>query len=507
MGKQKKKLINIALIIIGILFILCIIGGFVSYCKPEGFRMVTRKIKETFAQTDTVNGVTFRDEGNGSAVDIQAVKKYLQPSSGGEQLAEIEGVTNVNGDPIKVTHPQYRATHGFVPPSFAYFPFGINSKKYKIYNKSNKNQDEGNKLCKEACAKTPGCIAVQTEVPQNCSMRRVSTADGDKHACGDSSEASCTLFYDTVENADDGYYDLYKDFIDKTGRNDAMGEKYYIYSVSPEPTPTIGQKPSEATVKWCPPNIVHPTTADNTQWLEAPDYATKPDALQECTCSGKPNEVCEDSNCCKYRELVTTEGAKYRSPYYNLPYSILEKDLCLGVSQGKDCGLINGEYKSCPIYKEGDENIPSGEATWDTKEQCSDEALEEEMINKCYTRAIKNWNSNRPQAIYDLTHDDDDHKCCFFRTKACIVRSIQPNCQPDNPDFVRRGCYGDPYILAVQNVGTEGITAISNDAVIPPDQRCANKGNALCTNGFAYGSSEKAGKLWVVTSSSPSASS
>ena len=65
------------------------------------------------------------------------------------------------------------------------------------------NYESGRENCMKACSYT-NCIAVQTEVPENCSQETSPTGSGD--ACGSNAGFSCTLFYNNIQDADDGYW-------------------------------------------------------------------------------------------------------------------------------------------------------------------------------------------------------------------------------------------------------------------------------------------------------------
>ena len=263
---KNKNYNTIIIILVAIAVIVPIIFIAVLYsCNSENFSTLLKNMKENFSLNETVTlkprnpfetEITFKNIGNGVAIGVDQMINWLQPSI-------IDGLPlvideNKDGENVYITPKQYRSTNGFIPPSFTFYPFGKVNTSYRIYNKNAKANREGSNDCMRMCADT-NCIAVQTEVPELCAFQKVETPKGFKHACDNSSEAACTLFYDTIPNADDAYYKINKR-LKVTGREDYMGEKYYILDKFPESSPSVvDQIPSEATVQWCPTTYTPPS--------------------------------------------------------------------------------------------------------------------------------------------------------------------------------------------------------------------------------------------------------
>ena len=561
--------LNKYVILFGIfIVILVIIGVIVTSCKWNKDDFTSTKEDFSTGETVTVNyenslktDVRFLKIGAGAAIDKESMRTFLNPTIAGTDFAVVQ---NKDGQFIQISVPEFRATNGFIPPSFAFFPYGSGSDLYRVYNKNEDTNLEGSKICMKECADT-NCAAVQTEVSQNCSAVGIETEEGLTDSCGSSSEASCTLYYNNVQEADDAYYKIYDKYNQLTNRADYLGEKYYAFEEIPRPSPTLGQLPSEATVKWCPPDIVRPDPDDkNSEFTAGNPYATIPGS-PTCTCISDPISVCEDPNCCIYRDLLTTEGAKQKLPFYNLPTSILSGRYCRGEVYDSDRSLFTGKNKCCGW-------CPKSESLWDsitglfsidTEDSnyefidCSDykrgccgecpvldggsigtqyvkcpdanywyEAEEESFIPTSYWVPSDYYECVNPDngglyrlpgepefdtcynnALPYIKQKDDERaaqelmQCCYFRTLGCIEQSTQPDCDNFNPDSVIRGCFGDPPILNIDSVGNQGIGACSDNNTIPQSGRCINDPPGTLCSTFPYSCDDpEAGELWVQVS-------
>ncbi len=476
--------------------------------------------------------IKFKKIGNGVAIDKESMKNYVGPYSGNKIITNYRITDNkgkyvecadsndcpwgfcsnaVSGDSGKKfcinfsikSIDEFRSSYGFIPPSFAFYPYGKANTDYKYYNKGDLSDPtnlvtKGNHICMRACSDT-NCAAVQIGVPENCAMEKsdpLGPTKGATHKCGDSSEASCTLFYNSVAASDDAYYELYNRKL-PTGRKDYLGEKYYILGQNPEITPSLGFSPNgeNTKVKWCPPSMPPPKNYSE-DGINQNIFNTVYGANAPCSCSG--SDMCEDPNCCKYRELITTEGNLASSPYYNIPINITTGKPCGAVQTGRGCCGIcpqsdgSVKYVSC----EGellDESDGVG-ATWDTapeSSECKNSDDEKSKIT-CYGEYLVDLvKLGKQDAAVKLS------KCnCFFRTRSCVLRGVQPSCSARK---VKRGCLGDPPILNTDKINPSGITACDDLTTIPRDFRCEyDDVGKLCT-GFPYSCSSESGSLWVKT--------
>lgn len=489
--------------------------------------------------------VTYKNIGFGPAIDKNSMIKWLNPSAA--------GWTDGNGNSIILESNKLRTQQGFMPPSFEYFPEGQNSTTYNPDNYEN-----GRRMCMEACNNTD-CIALQTEVPQVCyneiiPLKNVIPTgidnDGNivptnkdpenpqfKNTCGKNSTHACTLFYNNIEHADDAYFTLAKQ------KPQNVGLKYYeendFPEISPSNPPTM---PSQSNIKWCPSSITEPD-------LNSTIYASI-SGNNDCSC--KDGQICDDSKCCKMRNLLTTEFARNKFPYYNLPIrvdknpafpdSITEavnidangvetccgiceeidpnnkdkkikkivsclKDKCIADGQ-KNCWHIDAKSCNGPIFSEGVEsteamneflNTCTGKSAFDcsTNPSC-------EMVNgNCVM-------SNSSGKSYNFT---PLMKNCFYKNQSVVPTIAQAkiektgNVKLCDPTKVERGCFGSPNILYIENVGDIG--ACSNNSLIPSRERCVNDpiecqptaddpNKCLC-KGFPYGCGTAFGsnRLWT----------
>ena len=514
MGKKKLCSQEIgAIAIFVILCIVCIVWICVYYCDFEHFTELFDN-----GHTITVNPTnpfqkeaTFQKIGNGMGIDSDAIKTFLDAGGAVSNDNMTSSIINKNEENVEINHQQFRNVTGFIPPSFAFYPFGQASSNYKVYNKNKKLIDEGNLTCMRACADT-NCIGVQTEVPELCAFTAVETAEGEKHACGTNSEASCTLYYGDISKADDAYYQLYVQYSGANKNKDFMGQKYYQYG-TPQPTPQTGKYPSEATIGWCPATVLKPTEGI---------YAPKTPGTT-CSCTG--TGACDDSNCCIYRNLLTTNASKYQQSFYDLVVNGLfntdsegvptaESIFCDTVNHGtgEACGRISdGIYKSCPIERYDPEAEGNQDDTWAFSptflNECPYEETEEEKedaVNK-YLEVINDINelnksSQRDSSYYSRRNSIVNKlmESCYFRKKACNIRGIQPDCTLKSQTDVIRGCWGDPPILNTDS--TTNITSCDDRSTIPSKDRCVDNIQDICgldiEPSFPYGCDQSAGELW-----------
>lgn len=419
---------------------------------------------------------------------------------------------------------EFRSSLGFIPPSFAFYPYGKSDTNYKYYNTGDKNDPnnlnvKGNNICMRACSDT-NCAAVQIGVPENCAMKKSETLEN-SHSCGISSEASCTLFYNTIEESDDAYYNLYNQKL-STGRSDYLGEKYYLLGEKPELTPSAGYLPNgeNTPVKWCP-SYMPPPKNYNQESVNPNLFNTAEGADAACKCGGlNSGSQCTDTNCCKYRPLLTTNGTQAARPYYNIPINFLQKKACAAIqtSTGECCGVCYDEdgrmkFSSCEGKLKG---LAGGSTpTWDTanigpngkpeSSMCEDEdkGPKDKIDIACYGEYLVNVaRLGKEKAALKLQGCN-----CKFRTRSCIVIGIQPTCLEKDDTNVQRGCVGDPPILITDQVNItkdksgkiidNGIGACDDMSVVPRSFRCEyDDANKLCT-GFAYGCGLESGSLWV----------
>lgn len=491
---------------------------------------ITKKNKkENFNNNDIINvspssGLgslsKFKKIGKGFAIDDKSMKSWNSGGIGGFKF-----IKNANGENVAISTSHYRNIVGFIPPSFTFYPFGRVNTDYKIFNKDKEKNDEGTKICMQKCIDT-GCKAVQTEVPELCSSEHFTDPDGvEKHLCGFNSEAGCTLFYDTIDNADDAYYNIYQKS-KFSSRNDYLGQKYYVFEKIPSISPQNDKKPSESPMKWCSSN----QKLDNAVNGRIPSV----DEIIEIQ-SGKINNDCKDgNNCCIYRDYSTSNGIKNKYPVYNLPVDRYKYEqtkrvdstvICTldvtdktGSEEKKSsCGAVNGEFISCPTSKintnnslifwddpkmpdscdksygkcGGDQGIvlcSSGQDSIKCDDGKTVSCSKENIFDRaaCLTKSLAALvKKDKAKAINELNN------CCEYKKDRCIIMGIQPDCFGN--DEVIRGCYGNPPIINTDSIGDQGIKACSsydNCSTSPDDPNKCN------SDGFYY-TCEDGGDLWV----------
>src|SRR6185369_37875 len=118
------------------------------------------------AALESASTSTYVPIGYGPVIDKTKVKNWVNGKSSINGLTVKTGETawlDGNGIPIAIPTNQFKALYGYIPPSFAYFPKGQAKNDYNF-----ENYKEGREKCMQACSLT-NCVAVQTEVPENCS--------------------------------------------------------------------------------------------------------------------------------------------------------------------------------------------------------------------------------------------------------------------------------------------------------------------------------------------------
>lgn len=461
----------------------------------------------------------YRQIGNGPALDATVMQKWLS-----NQDSTISW-TNHEQLEFQLPSKRYRSINGFILPSISFFPMGNNDDNYKPEDPElveagqascPTNAEIGDKVCFDACTRT-NCTAVQTQVPELCYEQRIQKQAEDgtyyqsKNACNGKPTHGCTLFYDTVEQADDAYFDL--------DRN-KVGTKYYekttVSSYSPM---NDNQRPSESTVKWCP------STLSN---FENKPFLTVQGASAECSCDGN-SLSCTDPNCCVFRQLLTTNWAKHNRPYYNLPLNATKLSqnfnvsVCPALTQGNECcgwcdrgdGVF--ELRSCPTNKQfldGSFSEKTQTPEWwvldAPRSNCHPESsdsswwdnitpvgvadtmwenvsAEDKASASCIEQYQQKFNQNKDEAFNEL------QKCCIYTDQSCLSALTQPYCS-ENPNTVEHGCFGDPVILYVDQ-SSGNVAACDDDTAISPRNRCVlDYEGKLCT-AFPY--SCNTGPLYV----------
>lgn len=435
--------------------------------------------KESFGQ-DIPGKIVYKNIGYGPLISKNRVTEWLNGVKSGSTSTLESNWTDANGVGIKIPKDAFRSIYGFIPPSFEFFPYGHNN---HTYNTS--NYEDGRNKCIDACTKT-NCVAVQTEVPQNCFHQTIPvknptgkngtpTESEYVNACEDKATHACNLYYKSVRDADDAYWGL---------EYNKLGKKFYEYNENPEQSPSGGKKPSESVVKWCDSSVEKPNLGSM--------YGGK-----NCTCVNETN--CNDPGCCKWRNLLTTEAVNSARPFYNLPIAVesikkesdgLEENVVIdSVSVKNDgtqecCGKCPGGLISCPSKKcESD----SEKNCWKiNSKQCSGSLfIEDNYAKDAYEEFKKNYDGKNYTSLM---------KSCYYRNKATVPVVKQFNC-PLNE--VVRGCYGSPPIISFD--GLEGpYGACSNEKIIPNEKRCGDN-DVECLDKFVYncGTQYGSNRLWV----------
>lgn len=447
--------------------------------------------------------------GYGMAFDKGAIDNFIKFSTNKKvPYGKVE-----NGKPIvlDIQGRTIRNSMGISPPSFAFYPFGMGNQGYNpnlielseieknigflnlfgvtnntsIRKTMENNLEKGDKICKDYCSKTK-CTAVQTRVMENCLFDGTCGKDCNENCNPDVSPGSCTLYYRTIEDADDAYYNIYSENTNKVGR------KYYELGSSME-TPTYNYTPTNSPVKWCPPD----TKVDNKK------YQKSPTARSDCTCTNN-TEVCLDINCCKTRNLLTTKSAQANTSIYQIPINVFTQTELTGKNKdGSCCGKCDGKYSSCLgekktgwdlVLTDGCDGFTPGydvnEAGVKTKRSCAkcgnfdkDTKFDKDTDGQIYIRNLPTNKKDKPNFNAMAAES------CWFRYNMVAKLDIQSNCTEDNP---QHGCSIGPPIISMDNSTNEIIPC--NDPMIE-NVRC--NGNGIC-NGFPYHcQTEKSGTLWL----------
>jgi hypothetical protein len=472
-------------------------------------------IKENFG-TDTQ---TYKPIGYGPVLDKVKVKNWLNGNAGSSNLTltkEQTAWTDGNGQAIAIPTEQFKALYGFIPPSFVYYPKGQASNDYNEINYSSGRQD-----CMKACSLT-NCIAVQTEIPENCSQK--TSAAGKGNACGSNSTFSCSLFYDSIQNADDAYWNI-SNFSSGSGLTNSpgcfettgsscLGKKYYEDNSVPTELPNSTLPPSQNAVTFCGPSVTKTNNGG---------YGI---ASGSCSCNGPVGQDgCADPNCCVMRPIITTEYIQNKYPYYALPLNVSKAS---GVTSGNismvvpsvnykngiqtSCGVVNGasanQYNHCSSVHGGGEQclVSCTENTacasdFDTSNcwkidpsTCSGDPFDKNTGKSALDTYKQNYqNASPPGSNYD-----DLYSACYYRQQLTIVQPVQFNC---DPAVVTRGCYGSPPIISTDSLSSPtAIAACSDTTVIPDSLRCQqNSSNLAACKDFPYscGTNNGTNTLWI----------
>lgn len=522
--------------------------------------LTSRNIIELFiGQRLSIEGQTFQKIGNGPAIDKTVMTIGTDGLSNPWQSDNnLIPYRNHEGHILYLKSEQFRNSNGFIPPSFEFFPFGIDNDSYKPEDtdfnliddprRKGYNTEEGRNICLKACKDT-NCIAVQTEVPQLCYTKRTKqpvpegfdsdvsfiTSKGD---CKGRATHGCTLFYRTLEDADDAFYNLSggEDALNNPNNIYRLGQKYYENNMAPSISPGKGL-PSEQVVKWCPSNVTRKSGV-------ASRYETIDGATSECSCvSGigeLPSMECGDPNCCVFRDLLTTDFSRHNTPYYSLPLNLtktreLENNSLAALCPAKDnndqcCGICPdpdnpGQNKlvSCPqnrqyldgTFKPTYTGLQTNQNIWwgidVNAARCSPKPNIESWLDTV-GRNISGWlgieqrnNSVAAksedeciQEFQELYNSDQEaaynrlQQCCGFLDQSCMAVTVQPFCSTGSGDVVN-GCFGDPRILNVDRVLGE-IGSCDDPSVISNKNRCIQDVDGKLCKAFPFGCDS--GPLW-----------
>jgi len=423
---------------------------------------------------------TFLKIGSGPLLDRENITKWINAS--GKTTPWITG----DGKPIDIDTAEYKNIQGFMPPAFTYYPEGMSipttTTNEREYTK--KNYENGRALCQSACKDT-NCVAVQTEIPENCSQK----ASG----CGDLASYSCTLFYSNIDSADHSYWQLSKGSgcgLD-TIHNNCLGKKFYEDAESPVSLPGNAEPGDMGTnIRFCN------NTDTNT-----------------------------DFDTCVARDLLTTEYIQKKRPFYNVPINMLipmnaikEKSGGTGYISGSTdmvvpsvqidptgnkscCGLCGDKMVSCTgnqcpnnsmiynnCWRPANNSLDKFVTGFIEKTGCDGDGISSIGIDAI--AASDNWKNSGDQENYTPLL-----KSCYYRHKATKTLPVQFNCDINdtNPD---RGCVGTAPILFTDTLGSEygACRSILGANLIPESQRCidpdpskTNTNSALLNcKGFPY---------------------
>lgn len=440
--------------------------------------------------------VQYESIGHGIALSRSAMDKYNDLIDANGDPVDYYLKENGSSKKINVSSKTLRNLVGFMPPSFALYPFGRRNKNYRSskyepdistnFLGATKEETpsgtlEGNEKCKDYCTRT-NCIALQLEVPENCMF-------GSKNTCGDLSNASCTMYYGSIQDADEAYYQLNQ--LDSS----LVGRKYYEKTENPKATPMDGYSPNNSPVRWCQ------------AYEQTPNSMTYESISKDAPCTCKSTDaICKDKNCCKVRKnLVTTMAVNAMKPIQTLPYNYLSgsyvtgKDLDTGGCCGK-CKDASGKdiYVSCVGKKDKNWEVKLPDKCYDVFGGYNFDT--EKMSDKdkdCYTTNSK-----------DLTKLSDCS--CFFQYNAIQLKETQQACGMGSSltDDIKLdiGCIGGPPVLVSDYAfGTSSIIDIlsgtpSTNGIYSCDSgevKNMCEDDKPCLNGFPISCNDESPELFV----------
>lgn len=459
---------------------------------------------ENFGDTAGVQQA-YKTIGYGPAIDTVKVQNWLQGSAGSMGLNLSSGNSawpDGNGIPISIPTDQFKSLYGFIPPSFSYYPKGQGTNDYNAVNYQSGRED-----CMKACSYT-NCIAVQTEIPENCSQQAAVTGIG--NACGNNSAFSCTLFYNDIQSADDAYWML-GNYSSTTGNTQSpgcfeptgsacIGKKYYEDSDTPASLPNKGVKPSSANVKFCSPTVTKTNGAG---------YGI---VSNTCSCNGPVGgDGCNDPNCCVMRDIITTEYIQNSHPYYALPinvskainvktgdYSMVVPSITYKNGTPTSCGIV-GTSSNQSLYSCTQNGACSSASDtsdcWTVDPNANPKCGGNTFDKSSGASALSTFQNNGAKNYDDL------FTSCYYRQKLTAVQPIQFNCDPTT---VARGCTGSPPIIQTSELtNSGGFTACSDTNPLTGGilsiNRCQNASDIASCTGFPYscGTNNGSNRLWI----------
>lgn len=452
---------------------------------------------------------TYKAIGYGPAMDTVKVQNWLQGSAGSMGLNLSSGNSawpDGNGTPISIPTDQFKALYGFIPPSFSYYPKGQATNDY-----NGTNYQSGREDCMKACSYT-NCIAVQTEVPENCSQQAPATGTG--NACGTNAAFSCTLFYDSISSADDAYWSLgnYSSTagvlqspgcFEETG-SACIGKKYYEDSTTPASLPNKNIKPSSSNVKFCGPNVTKTNGAG---------YGI---VANSCSCNGPVGgDGCNDANCCVMRPIIATEYIQNSHPYFSLPinvskaatvntgdYSMVVPSITYKNGTPTSCGIVGSSGSQSLVSCTQSGACASASDTndcWTVDPNAAPQCTGNAFDQSTGASALSTYQANA--ASQGGQNYDDLYTSCYYRQQLTAVQPVQFNCDPNT---VIRGCSGSPPIIQTSELtNSGGFTACSDTNPITggilATNRCQNSSDVAGCTGFPYscGTNNGTNSLWI----------
>lgn len=485
-------------IIFVIIIIVCAILGtantkFTSFINRNS-TTITNPGTENFGNNSVTS--TYNSVGYGPVIDRTKIQNWLDGSAGSMGLNLEMGKSawpDGNGNAISIPTEQFKSLYGFIPPSIEYYPKGQSNNDY-----NGTNYQSGRENCMKACSLT-NCTAVQTEVPENCSQK--ANDAGTDNSCGENSAFSCTLFYDTIGDADDAYWNInnFNSALDTTSPgcfeitgSSCLGKKYYEDSSVPIELIDKTIKPSQNPVTFCDSSITKTNSVG---------YGNV-----NCSCVDAYN--CKDPNCCIMRPLLTTEYIQNRRPYYALPlniskvkgavtgdYSMVVPSIDYKNGVGTSCGIVGtgatAQLSSCTSLSACGSSSDTTDCWEIDSSTCTGDPFDILTGTDALFTYIGNYAASKGQNYDDL------YKSCYYRQKMTMIGPIQFNC---DPAIVDRGCWGSPPIIFTDSLSSPGnFAACSDTSTLPDSQRCQNASDLASCTGFPYSCSTNNGTntLWV----------